>query len=532
MAGPGLASRTSALETALGAGDGRLPDALVARGREVVERARARAALSAEHTVVAVAGSTGSGKSSLVNAVAGVEVATPGTRRPTTATARAAVWGPGADALLDWLDVRDRVALEPTGLVETPGLVLLDLPDHDSVVTEHRTRAEALVERADLLVWVVDPQKYADAALHERYLRTLVGHDAVVVVVLNQVDRLDPAEVGAVRDDLARLVREDGLTEARVVTASARTGAGVDELRDLLADVARRRSAATARLLADVVSVAHEVVAACGEPVRDRESKAARARLVDGLETAAGVRTVVDAVRASAVRDARASTGWPLTRWVGRLRPDPLRRLGLRTVDEQAVHRPDLVASSMPPPTASALADVRLAVRECVRTLSAGLPEPWANAVAAHAASSADEVPGALDQAVVSTRLGAARVPLWWRVVNVLQWVVLAVGAAGLAWLGAIAVAGYLQLPDLPVPRWGDLPVPTALALGALVAGILLALVSRALASIGARHRATQARRRLREAVGRVGDEFVRLPIDGELARLARCRTAALIAAT
>ena len=71
------------------------------------------------------------------------------------------------------------------------GLVLLDLPDHDSVRIEHRLEVDRLVEMVDMIVWVVDPQKYADAALHTRYLTPLASHSEVMTVVLNQVDRLD-----------------------------------------------------------------------------------------------------------------------------------------------------------------------------------------------------------------------------------------------------------------------------------------------------------------------------------------------------
>ena len=73
------------------------------------------------------------------------------------------------------------------------GLVLLDLPDFDSVQLDHRLEVDRLVELVDLLVWVLDPQKYADGALHDRYLRPLAGHAGVMLVVLNQIDRLDPA---------------------------------------------------------------------------------------------------------------------------------------------------------------------------------------------------------------------------------------------------------------------------------------------------------------------------------------------------
>ncbi|MFD5332330.1 GTPase family protein, partial [Cellulosimicrobium cellulans] len=284
-----LAARTTALETAVRAGEGRVDSDLLADARTVVARARERAGLSADHTVVALAGATGSGKSSVFNALAGDDLATVGVQRPTTSHPLAAVWGTGgvvrpasgapsgttpgaagAGALLDWLEVRRRHEMgtpltsgDPDdaraggglrGLLKgrraaevTSGLVLLDLPDHDSVVVEHRVRAERLVERADLLVWVVDPQKYADAALHERYLRPLAGHGSVVVLVLNQVDRLSPADADACLADLRRLAAEDGLGDARVLGVSARTGQGLDELRGLLADAAARRRAANDR---------------------------------------------------------------------------------------------------------------------------------------------------------------------------------------------------------------------------------------------------------------------------------------------
>src|SRR4051794_7838593 len=170
-----LRDRVAALDEAVGLARGRLPDAELDGPAAVVARARDRAALSGEYTVVALAGATGSGKSSLLNALAQERVAVPGVRRPTTgrpvAVVVPTVGGPadahGADDLLDWLEVQERhVAASPTLQASATGLVLLDLPDHDSVVVEHRAVAERLYDRVDLLVWVVDPQKYADAALH------------------------------------------------------------------------------------------------------------------------------------------------------------------------------------------------------------------------------------------------------------------------------------------------------------------------------------------------------------------------------
>ncbi|PZR55186.1 GTP-binding protein HSR1 [Xylanimonas oleitrophica] len=566
-----LAERTVALESALHEASGRLDEPLLDEARRVVARAHERGGLSAEHTVVALAGATGSGKSSVFNAVTGDEVATAGVRRPTTAHALAAVWGEGADPLLDWLEVPTRRQMtagaappepEPTtgqtrgvtGLFRrhrtpagiTSGLVLLDLPDHDSVVTEHRVRAERLVERADLLVWVVDPQKYADAALHERYLRPLAGRADVVVVALNQVDRLAPADAEAMRADLERLVAADGLAGARVLALSARTGQGVDELRGLLAEAASRREAATARLVLDERAVAERIAAACGEGPPEKAQERAQTALGAALEAAAGVPTVVDAVRRSATRDARAATGWPVTRWLGRLRPDPLRRLGLRP-DELRVPagRPDLLRTSLPAARPGVRAASASAVRAYVDQVTQGAPDPWVLAARRRVADAVDRLPDALDQAVAGTAMEPARRPLWWRVVDVLQWLLLLAAVAGALWLGAAFLTAYLQLPALPTPvltvggrAWGGegdglaLPWGTVLLVGGLLAGVLLALASRLLGAVGARRRAARAQRRLRQAVAKVTDTHVRQPVGDELAALARCRAAARLAAS
>ncbi|MFI6423570.1 GTPase [Promicromonospora sp. NPDC050880] len=557
-----LAGRTAALDDAVDAADGRIDDALLDEARAVVTRARERGGLSAEHTVVALAGATGSGKSSVLNAVAGVDVAQPGVRRPTTSHAMAAVWGEGADPLLDWLEVGRRHQMGPAEGGGATGLVLLDLPDHDSVVTEHRVRAERLVARADLLVWVVDPQKYADAALHDGFLRPLAGRAEVVVVALNQADRLTPQETSAMVADLKRLVSQDGLDGARVLAVSARTGQGMDDLRGLLAKAAARREAATARLAADERAVARRIVGECGTPPPSRQGSQARGDLVAALEAAAGVPTVVDAVRVSASRDARAATGWPLTRWIGRLRKDPLRRLGLRSADREhraPSGREDLVRTSLPTAQPAVRSAAASAVRRYVEEVTRGAADPWVLAARSRGQAGIDQLPDALDQAVAATRVEASRRPLWWSVVNVLQWALLTVLAAGLLWLLVLFGFSYLQLPAPPtpvftLPTWsGDggvvfpgapepgegldvdpfrIPWPTLMVLGGLALGVLLALVCRLFAALGARRRAMVARRRLRQSVGGVADRLVRTPVGEELDRLARCRTAATVAAS
>ena len=203
-----LDARLAALAEAVELADGRLDASAVTRAREVVERAGKRLGLGVESTVAALAGPTGAGKSSLFNALAGAELASVSRRRPTTAAAAAAVWGDVGDALLDWLEIPRRHRLDDPQLA---GLVLLDLPDFDSIERGHRLEVDRLVGLVDVVVWVVDPQKYADGAWHERYLRRLEAYGDVMLVALNQSDLLSPDALNACEADLPRLLRDDGL---------------------------------------------------------------------------------------------------------------------------------------------------------------------------------------------------------------------------------------------------------------------------------------------------------------------------------
>src|SRR3954453_7266553 len=107
--GTDVGARIEGLDAATYAARGRLDDDLVAESQEVVDRAAGRLRLSAAHTVVAIGGATGSGKSSTFNALTGLELSAVGVRRPTTSWASAGVWGrEGAEELLEWLGIPPR----------------------------------------------------------------------------------------------------------------------------------------------------------------------------------------------------------------------------------------------------------------------------------------------------------------------------------------------------------------------------------------------------------------------------------------
>lgn len=332
-----VVDRLAGLESAVQAADGRLEPGLVADARGVVDRAGARLKLSGEHTVVALAGGTGSGKSSLFNALSGLDLAPVGVRRPTTSWALACSWGPdGAGELLDWLGIPPRHQISRMGALDESttdrdlrGLVLLDLPDHDSTEVAHHVEVDRLVQVADVLVWVLDPQKYADAAVHDRFLRPLSSHSEVMLVVLNHVDELAPDRVDACLTDVRRLLKLDGLADVPLIATSAARGDGMPELRQALVDRVAQKRYARERLAADIRATAERLAAHTGAAQPGDIQATARGDLLDACADAAGVPVVVKAIESTTMLRAKQATGWPVTKWLSRFKPDPLRRLHL-----------------------------------------------------------------------------------------------------------------------------------------------------------------------------------------------------------
>jgi GTP-binding protein EngB required for normal cell division len=519
-----VVDRIDGLEDAARAARGRLPDLLVDEATTVAERAGARLRLSGDHTVVALAGATGSGKSSTFNALTGLELSATGVRRPTTSWTMACTWGEDdATDLLSWLGVPQRHQVQRDSLLDEPGehsgldgLILLDLPDHDSTEVAHHVEVDRLVKLADLLVWVLDPQKYADAAIHERYLRPLATHQEIMLVVLNHIDQVAPNRRAAMVGDLQRLLAEDGLDRVPVLTTSARHGDGIPELRAAIAQQVSAKKAVRARLMADVASVAGRMQAANGDASPGDLARSRKRDLVDAFADAAGVPTVVRAVDRSTRRRASQATGWPVTAWLTKLKPDPLRRLHL----DLGGHGKELTGTaraSVPEATLVQRARVDAAVRGLSGDVGEQLSPPWADAVRRASVSRLTDLNDALDKAVTSTDLGVSRTPAWWRVVRVLQWVLVLTALAGGLWLAGLAVMGYLQMPAPDTPRYRGFPLPTLMLLGGVLAGVLLALLCRLVVRLSARRKARSADRRLRSAIGEVTERLVIEPVEAEI---------------
>jgi GTPase Era involved in 16S rRNA processing len=526
-----IGARVDGLERAAAAARGRVDDAVVDHAASVAARAAGRLKLSADHTVVALAGATGSGKSSTFNALSGLELAAVGVRRPTTSWATACVWGKqGAEELLEWLGIparhqvtRDSMLSKADEDAEMRGVVLLDLPDHDSTEVSHHLEVERLVQLADMLVWVLDPQKYADAAIHDRFFKPLAGHRDVMLVVLNHIDAVPEDRRDAMVQDIRRLLEADGLAGVPVLPVSARLGWGIDELRGLVAQRVAEKKATRSRLEADVRSAAERLQDAAGSGKVPTLSKERVAALDDAFADAAGVPTVVKAVADSTRMRANRATGWPVTAWFSRLRPDPLKRLHL-DLGASGKELTGTARTSVPKATGVQRARVDTEVRALADQVGEGLAPSWAAAVRSASVSRLPDLGDRLDRAVASTDLGAAKIPAWAGLVRVLQYVLVLSALAGAGWLALLALGSYLRLPELPTPEIGPLPLPTLLLVGGVLLGVLLALVCRWLVAATARTRARTADKRLRDAISEVSAEMVVAPIQAELASYAEVR--------
>ena len=513
-----------------------LPDADLVPAHTLVERAGSRLALSRDHTVVALAGSTGSGKSSLFNALARLKLSPVGVRRPTTGVAHACVWGPleAATPLLDWVGVLPRhrfireSALDGDDEAALRGLVLLDLPDFDSVERGHRLEVDRLLGLVDQVVWVVDPQKYGDRILHQAYLSQFRSHADVTIVVLNQADRLSTQDTEIVLADLRRLLAEDGLADAPVLATSAKQPGMLVELRESLETTVAERQASLRRLAGDLEQMSEQLTSMIGPPAAEDEVDRTTVRqLTDALASSAGVGAAADAAAGAYRHRAGASTGWPVLRGLRRLRPDPLRRLHLGGKPETDSVSTEVVArTSLPEADAAQRSAVGLSVRAVATRAAAPLPPVWAPGLTIAARSRTDDLPDALDRAIAKTDLGLDRRPLWWRAVGLIQWLLVLAAVGGLGWLLLGYLVRLLGLPELNYPKIGVVPLPTLLFLGGLVAGLLLWLLLKPLVDWGARRARRRAEQRLRAAITEVAREYVVAPVREVLNAYAQAREA------
>lgn len=458
---------------------GAAPPETVEEAALVGRRARARRGYLGETLVVALAGGTGSGKSSLVNALAGEEVAPTGPLRPTTD--RPLAWipanpEPGLVRLLDDIGVEDRV-----GQDRLPWLAVIDLPDVDSTSFGHRAMVERLLPHIDAVVWVVDPEKYQDRVLH-RYLRETVEHAARFRFVLNQRDRIDPADLPAMLDDFAATLRADGIADPVIVATAADPfdgpPDGVEGLVEALSALGDAKEVVTAKLTTDLDGAVARLAAAAGlgggaptgfdrrwEHVVGRASVAAAGGLVDGL-----------ARLAPAVGAAWGREGVGL----GRRPAPPVLEVPL-------------------PSTAAGSARAVREIEALVEALAGEVGGEVSAAVEAVGEGVEREVQGALEAAALDRTVVLPEPPAWWRVGAWVRRVALVLAAVTAVWgFDAVRSEAGVALPAL-----------------ALVGCLLALLWVPAAGAAAGRRRAVEAAAAARDGV----QEVVRRELDRRVGR-------------
>jgi energy-coupling factor transporter ATP-binding protein EcfA2 len=258
--------------------------------------------------LMVVGGSTGAGKSTLVNSLVGAVVSPAGVLRPTT---RAPVLAFHPDDARWFEDERilpglPRVSGGEGGpgslqLVPTPalpeGLALLDSPDIDSVLGENRALAQKLLAAADGWLFVTTAARYADAVPWE-FLREARDRGTALSIVLNRVP--DDASV-EVPEHLRRMLGDEDLGDAEILVVPevpladellpSRALGPVRSWLDGLAADAQARSALVRRTLRGALA---------SLPVRAAVVERAA---VDQLSAASELRSQLDAAYAAALRE-------------------------------------------------------------------------------------------------------------------------------------------------------------------------------------------------------------------------------------
>jgi energy-coupling factor transporter ATP-binding protein EcfA2 len=183
---------------------------------------------------VVIVGPTGSGKSTILNSLAGFGLAETGALRPTTRTPLVATTAEHAGRFSELGGVRCHVATARTPILTR--MALVDTPDIDSTSLDHREMTEKLIDAADVVVFVTSPLRYADLVPWE-VLRRVVHRGAPLITVLN---RLTTSSAGSVADYGARLSRA-GIQAHIVRVPEQRSGRGAGRVPSLAVKELSRR---------------------------------------------------------------------------------------------------------------------------------------------------------------------------------------------------------------------------------------------------------------------------------------------------
>jgi energy-coupling factor transporter ATP-binding protein EcfA2 len=451
------------LDLAIGRSTEIVDPELLGASAELGAATRKRLGFLGRSVVVALVGGTGSGKSSLLNALAGEEVAPTGVVRPTTE--RPLAWipanpEPGLVRLLDDLAIADRVGHDSFG-----DLAVLDLPDTDSLLRSHRRMVESLLPRVDAVIWVLDPEKYNDRLLH----RELLPEEREVI------------------DDLHRTLAADGILDPLVLATAAApvegSPIGIARLSRDLHGRFEAKQAVMTKVIADLREARDGVVEATGIGLGEGTSydvrwEAAADEVTENLlDPMSGLEPSALAAGRNA---ALVKGGGPLAALAGWYRSSRLSRVaGLS--DHAAQVRLD--ASARVTGAAAAITDL-------VADLSFEIGGSFGRLLRSEVHSEQVETEIERVTTIASREVGGFEVTVngaWWRVIGILQWLLAGVVVAGALW--------FWTSPESLQPGEDVRPVVM------IVAGLLSSIILRSLVVAAGRRAGRQALHRYSEAL-------------------------------
>jgi hypothetical protein len=429
----------------------------------------------------------------------------------------------------------------------------------------------------------------------------------VTTVVLNQVDTLSPDQAADCEADLRRLLDAEGLTEVPVLATSATTGAGLDELRRVLADAVAARQAITERIAADIDALLERFAVYAGdsvpgwlppalagpgpaavpataaslppEPVPAQVSARPPWELDDGGESdgsgrvgaadwqpwqtsaaptrpvsssrppwedasqggngavqvtedpaiyvpaepageltaafakAAGAAAVTETLNGVREHSAASYIGWPPARLLARLRGEP--------------PAPKLAPADLGHAGQAQRSDIDNAINVFATEVGGSLPEPWSRTVRSTARSRAGEAQAALGRAVAQGLPPRDKVTGWWRLIALVQWLLVALTLVGLIWIVLILAAGgsggahkSSLINDTSLAPWLGVMVVALLLLGWLISSWCQNMVV-----LAADREREQAVRDILAQIGTVTNDLVVVPVGRELRDYERYRT-------
>ena len=339
--------------------------------------------------VVVVAGSTGAGKSTLVNSLVGSEVSTAGVLRPTTRQP-VLVHHPLDTELLSHHPVLESVQVVADEHVPR-GIAVLDAPDLDSVLESNRESAHRLLEAADLWLFVTTAARYGDA-LPWRVLESAVQRGASIAMVLN---RVPTASLPTVRGDLLGRLREHGLQGSPLFVVPD-VGPHVGMLEpDVVAPIHRwlvmlagpdRARTVVGRTLRGSLTALREWVEELAEAVQEQSDAAAE--LGRRVDTAADEAKASITIAQGAAVDGAVRGRWAELTAPGGVLDGLVRRSGRVRAGRGATARQEGLAAlvaDLTHATATALGSVGDRARDAMRASVAGTSAPPGAAALARA---------------------------------------------------------------------------------------------------------------------------------------------------